>query len=59
MTTGKMYSRREVAEMANLTIQTIWTHIKAGKLRAYMVGGRWRVTEKDLREYLLGKSNRK
>lgn len=46
------YKLSEVAKIANVHIQTIHRHVKSGKLKANKVGYNWRVSEKNLKEYL-------
>ena len=50
------YSTEQVAEMMQLEQETIRQFIRLGKLGAYKAGKEWRVTEKDLYEYV--ESNR-
>lgn len=41
----------EVAEKVNRAYLTVYRWVKAGKLKAYWVGGRWEVDELDLEAF--------
>ena len=41
-------SLAEVAERVNRAYLTVYRWVRAGKLKAYWVGGRWEVDEQDL-----------
>mgnify|MGYP003140991412 CR=1 FL=1 len=45
---------KEVAERLNVSPRTIQRLVKAGKLRAYRVGGQLRIPEAALKEMMLG-----
>ena len=45
---------REVAERLNVSPRTIQRLVKAGKLRAYRVGGQIRIPEAALKEMMIG-----
>ena len=47
---------KEVAERLNVSPRTIQRLVKAGKLRAYRVGGQLRIPEAALKEMMLGVS---
>lgn len=48
----KIYTLGEVMELLKVTRRTLYNHINEGKLDAFKVGDRWRVTEESLRKYL-------
>ena len=48
----KLYSLTEIEEIVGLTAQTLKRHIKSGKLDAVKIGNRWKVTKKNLEEYI-------
>lgn len=50
----KLYTLDEVAELVNITRRTLYKHIEEGKLKATKVGGRWRVSDSNLRKYING-----
>ena len=52
MTSVKVYSLDEVAEILQLTKRTLYSYVKDGKLKAIKVGKSWRVTEESLRDFL-------
>jgi len=55
----KSYKVSEIAEMMKLTEGTVTDYIRLGKLGAYKVGREYRVTEKDLYEYVESNRNKK
>lgn len=48
----KVYTLEEIAELLHITRRTLYTYVKEGKLKAVKVGKYWRVTEKNLEEFL-------
>ena len=48
----KVYTLEEIAEILHVTRRTLYTYIKEGKLRAVKVGKSWRVTQKNLDDFL-------
>ena len=48
----KVYTLEEIAELLHITRPTLYTYVKEGKLKAVKVGKYWRVTEKNLQEFL-------
>ncbi len=48
----RVYDLQEVAEILGVTRRTLYSYIKAGKLSATKVGGRWQITEEALRKDL-------
>lgn len=44
----KTYTLTEVADILHITTRTLYSYIKAGKLKAVKVGRSWRVTEEAL-----------
>jgi len=47
-----VYTAKQVAEMMDVDIITIYRYIKNGKLGGYRVGRDYRITDKDLYEYV-------
>lgn len=56
MSKFKFYTPQEVADMLNVTLRTVYRYIKAEDLKANKVQGRWAIAEKDLEEFIYGKS---
>ncbi len=54
----RLYKLSEVAEIMGVTHRTIWNYVKAGKIPARKIAGTWRITEKNLRDYLNGSDNK-
>ena len=60
----KLFNTREVAEILGVHINTVWTYILSGKLKASKLGGnhkpnphkQWRVKESDLNAFINGQS---
>ena len=48
----KMYSLTELENILGVTHRTLLTYIKTKKLKGVKVGGRWKVSEANLREFL-------
>lgn len=48
----KVYTLEEIAELLHITRRTLYSYVKEGKLKAVKVGKYWRVTEKNLEEFL-------
>ena len=48
----KVYTLDEIAAILHVTRRTVYTYVKEGKLKAVKVGKYWRVTEKNLEDFL-------
>lgn len=48
----KVYSVEEVAEILGVTKITVYSWLKAGKLKGKKIGKYWKVQEKALQEFL-------
>lgn len=48
----KVYTIEEIVELLHVTRRTVYTYIKEGKLKAAKIGKYWRVTEKNLEDFL-------
>lgn len=48
----KVYTIEELVTILHVTRRTIYDYIKYGKLKAVKIGKYWRVTEKNLEEFL-------
>lgn len=48
----KVYTLEEIAELLHITRRTLYTYVKEGKLKASKIGKYWRVTEKNLQEFI-------
>lgn len=57
MTELKVFTVEQMAEMLQCTEQTVVNYIKQGKLGAFLIGRDYRITEKDLYDYV--ETNRK
>lgn len=49
---GKIYTLQEVAELLQLTDRTVYSYIKNGYLKGFRVGGYWRITEAELKNWI-------
>lgn len=47
------YTLREVAKLANRVPQTIYSHMKKGKIRGTKKGWYWRFSKEEVRRYLV------
>ena len=52
----RAYDVQEVAQLLNLTAQTVRSYIKNGKFKAQKVGQRYFITEQCLQDFLKGDS---
>lgn len=50
-----LYTLAEVAEKLQLSERTLHTYIKQQKIKAVKIGGRWYISEENLRNFLNGK----
>ena len=50
----KMYTLFEVAQKLHLTERTLHTYIKNKKIKAVKIGGRWYISEDNLKNFLNG-----
>lgn len=57
LNTLKLYDISEVANILGVTHRTVWNYVKAGKIPAKMVGGKWKVSEANLTAYVNGVDN--
>ena len=48
----KVYTIEELVDILQVTRRTIYNYLKEGKLKAVKMGKYWRVTEKQLEEFL-------
>lgn len=54
----KVYTIQEISDLLKVTIRTLYTYIKNGRLKANKIGGKWIVTEQDLKDFIEGKTNK-
>jgi len=48
----KLFTIKEVSTILSVTERTILNHVRAGKLPAQKICGRWRVSEKNLSDFI-------
>lgn len=48
----KLYTLEEVMEFLHTSRRTLYRYIKDGKLKAVKIGGRWKVTDEALKDFL-------
>lgn len=48
----KMYTLQEVADILRVSRQTVYNYVSAKRLRATKLAKEYRVTEKDLQEFI-------
>lgn len=51
---GKFYTVNQIAEMFEMHPKTIRRYIRDGNLKANKVGGQWRITEVELKQFIEG-----
>ena len=50
----KLYTLEELTDMLNVTVYTLRNYVKSGKLKAAKIGGKWRVSEENLKKFVNG-----
>lgn len=48
----KLYDLKETARIVKVTRQTLYNHIRAGRLKATKIGKEYKITEKNLMQYI-------
>lgn len=48
----KLYSITDVEKILGVTHRTVLQYVRDKKLKAFKIGGRWKVTEGDLKEFI-------
>lgn len=48
----KLYTLTEIETVLGVTHRTLLTYVSTGKLKARKLGGRWKVTKADLKEFI-------
>ncbi len=51
-----LYTLTELEPVLGVTHRTLQTYIKDGRLKGIKVGGKWRVTEENLKKFINGES---
>jgi len=54
MTEIKMYSLKDLAQLLKVTERTLHNYIKSGKLKGQKIGGKWQISESNLRKFVNG-----
>lgn len=55
MSLPRLYTLTECEELLGYTHRTLLQYVYDGKLQARKVGGKWKITEDDLRQFMQGK----
>lgn len=50
----KMYSLTELEPILGVTHRTLLSYVKEGKIKAVKIGGKWKVSEENLRKFVNG-----
>lgn len=53
--TIKLYTLQELEGLLEVTTRTLLTYIKEGKLKAVKIGGKWKVSESNLQDFINGR----
>ena len=48
----RLYDLKEASKIVKVTRQTLYNHIKAGKLKAVKKGQAYKITEANLKQYI-------
>jgi excisionase family DNA binding protein len=54
MTEIKLYSLKELATLLSVTERTLHNYIKSGKMKGQKIGGKWQISESNLRKFVNG-----
>ncbi len=49
-----LYTLQQLEPILEVSTRTLLQYIKDGKLKAVKIGGRWKVSEKNLQDYVNG-----
>lgn len=52
----RLYSLTEIEPILGVTHRTLQTYIKEGRLRGVKVGGKWKVSEENLKRFINGET---
>ncbi len=52
----RLYTLTELEPILGVTHRTLQTYIKDGRLKGVKLGGKWKVTEENLRKFINGES---
>ena len=52
----KLYEVEDLVRMLNLSRVTVQGYLRAGRIRGVKIGKRWHVTDKNLKDFLSGKT---
>jgi len=52
--TIKLYTLQELESILETSTRTLLTYIKQGKLKAVKIGGKWKVSEANLQDFVNG-----
>ena len=55
LASGEVYTLKEVAEILKVTYRTALTYVENGSLMAVKIGGKWRVKDVDLEDFVTAK----
>jgi excisionase family DNA binding protein len=50
----KVYSLKEVSKILGVTERTLYNYVKAGKIKVRKIGGKWIMTEENLKKLIKG-----
>ena len=52
----KVYSLTEIEPILGVTHRTLLTYIKDGRLKGVKIGGKWKVSEENLKKFINGEN---
>lgn len=52
----RLFTLTELEPILGVTHRTLQTYIKDGRLKGIKIGGKWRVTEENVRKFINGES---
>jgi excisionase family DNA binding protein len=50
----KVYSLKEASKILGVTERTLYNYIKAGRIKVQKIGGKWIITEENLKKFIKG-----
>lgn len=50
----KMFTLEEVSTILGVSVRTMHTYVKTGRIKAVKIGGSWKVSTKNLQQFIDG-----
>lgn len=53
----KVYNLKEIEEILDVSLRTLYRYIDSGRLKANKIGNKWIVTEQSLKDFIKGNTS--